>query len=52
MEQLKQFWKENKIVLISLFGVAIFTFGYFGTHTILNVDGVNDFPMENMQQGF
>ena len=49
---IKQFWKKNKSVLIFLFCFSILTFGYFGTHFIRNVDGVNDIPMDEMAQGF
>lgn len=44
---MRKFFKENKVLLISLFCFSILVYGYFGVSGIFNIDGINDLIVQN-----
>lgn len=47
MKEIEKFFKDNKIVLVSLFAIFIVTYGFAGTNSIINIDGINDYVILN-----
>ncbi len=46
MKKIKQFFYENKTILITLFCFSLLVYGYAGLNTIINLDGVDDFVIK------
>lgn len=47
MKKIKQFFYDNKTVLISLFCFSILVYGYAGLNSIINLDGIDDFIIKD-----
>lgn len=43
MKKIEKFFNDNKKVLIALFVIFIVTYGFAGTNSIINIDGVDDY---------
>lgn len=47
MKKIEKFFKDNKIVLVALFAIFIVTYGFAGTNSIINIDGIDDYVILN-----
>lgn len=47
MKKIEKFLRDNKRVLVILFVIFIVTYGFAGTNSIINIDGIDDYVILN-----